>query len=784
VGICPGSVNIPTGNVTSATTDVASTGDVYAPVTTLPSIRGENDVVTTQNTTHFIDGGTKMVAQPETTSIGTRNDRAKNLVLSGQTLVDFFSKPHILGAFTFSKTDDQNVHLAHYDLLDDIFTANPVLLSRLDYFYGFRGDVVLRVQANPSMAQSGKVLFVYEPFYKRLGTTHYGPREEHLTSLTQLPKVEFDLGTDRTAEFRIPCRFPQAFQILPVHGFQDYGRLVPVVYAKLRGGTTNAVDFTVWVWFEPSTVVLANPTTNEYSSTGFTRTPAIFKTVKPQSAVPKAEQQSNTKPASQVLGAVSTVARTVAMVPIPGVQEAVTTVAWAAGIAKGVATSLGWSNPRQELAPSLMIVRDSRDLCTTDQAVPGYVYAFSASSRVGPERAGGLVEEDELHFGHLLPISTYRELITWDDTDEPGHTLIDCEAVRPLLGSHNGATYHHSAPWTAIINMFKYWRGHIRFTFKIAKTRFHSGRLIVAFDSDPLVSTFTMAQSEVLNRIIIDLESGNEWTFECPFPQNTDYVDSTKSVGRLSMFVLTPLSYAGGASDTIDIIIETSMRADASFHFPMGLANQATPPEAERLLRLKNKKKVVKQSRLPSSSSAPIQLTNNVLVPFSDPVDREAACVGDTCRSLRTMIKRGPLYVVEDAPEAIDIPANSIASLGSVNPIMRYVMLWYALYRGSMRYTIRPQDNVYLSLREPKRSNETGSDTGYVQFLPVDVVSDLEVPQHAVNPWRYVSFNDTNDSTFWFPKIKSLSTVKYEMMATAADDFDLSFFIGVWPYEL
>jgi hypothetical protein len=297
--------------------------------------------------------------------------------------------------------------------------------------------------------------------------------------------------------------------------------------------------------------------------------------------------------------------------------------------------------------------------------------------------------------------------------------------------------------------------------------------------------------------MIIDLEAGNEFTFECPFPPLNDYATYTAVIGRLSLFVLTPLAVAGGASNEIDITVETSMRADASFIYPRGEATRwiqdGLALAEKKRYRIGNKHLHPQSGKvrptmtysLPSNETAPIDLTNNVEIPFSDPVDREMACAGDSCRTLRMYFKRGMVHRVTSQP--ITILANSLDSLEDSNQTMFLATQWYCLMRGSMRYNIHCNTATYMFLYDADDDvpPSTATETGYAQHLKASQMCTMEVPMYHVNPWRYclpVAGDGKTGTNFSYPVIDSDgSTLTYDIMATAADDFDLCFFRGISP---
>lgn len=767
--------NTISADVSKVATDPSSGSDVHAPTHTIPTTRMENDVQTTQNTTVFADGGTVVKGSVLPTAPASLAMARRNLTLQNQSILDFFAKPQLITTPVWNTTGNPGDSLAQVLLPWDIFAASSAMSARLDNFTSFRGDVMVRIHVNPAMAASGKLLAVFEPLYGVLtdgGSGVYSLREGSLVSLTQMPKVELDLATDRTLEFRIPFRVPLNYlPTVSAPSWMDMGRLNLFIYAPLRSSALSSLPVSVWMWFDPDTISLANPTVSLHSLPAFAKNKKAnnkFKVVKQVGGGGVLAQEQSSRPVSSMLSKVATIAQTAAMVPV--LTEFAEPVAWAASLGAGVAATLGFSNPRTEKVPDAVISRPMRDLCTVDQAVPGFVYAFTGAAKVGKVPPGGLTEEDELHFGHLLPMSVWNQTVVWETTDTSDTPLVQDLGVGLGLGIDNVtigvSTYDVMTPWRAIAGMFAYWRGNIRITIKIAKTRFHSGRLVAFFDADPASVHPSMDNSEVLPRLILDLESGNEWTFEFPFPAINTYLSTndTTTIGNFSLFVLTPLTVCGSASGSVDVILETSMRADASFMYPSGLAYQVG-------------------GTLPNSSEQEITTTNLSVTPFQDPVDLEEACVGDFCRTLRSYIKR-PVWYNGFSSGAVEVLLNT--PYQTPNPVLQRIGTWYTLVRGSTRVTAFSNSRNVVRMRLPQSQiDSSSSDTGYLQYMQANGVYDYEAPQMATMPWRYntLSVPDDTQGIFQYPVIQfsSLNPTNDFLAVSTADDFDLALFIGVPP---
>lgn len=266
----------------------------------------------------------------------------------------------------------------------------------------------------------------------------------------------------------------------------------------------------------------------------------------------------------------------------------------------------------------------------------------------------------------------------------------------------------------------------------------------------------------------------------------------------MSLFVLTPLTTAGGASDVVDIIVETSLRPDCSFGYPRLETSDYTknfiyvPTTTEERSRALLKGPIHKQSggqslrgesALASGVLHPIDLNNNVLVPFTDPIEREASSMGDSIRTLRKLIKRGVIAVYPEIDDTYIFGANALDQMTQVgNPLLFAVAQWYALMRGSLRYSFNCKTDSILYLTDAVKGPEpfVAANTAQGQFLRSGAFIDVEVPMYYVNPWRFAE-PEYADSNTRYPGLKFNNTDGFMVSVTAAEDFDLSYFIGVEP---
>jgi hypothetical protein len=200
--------------------------------------------------------------------------------------------------------------------------------------------------------------------------------------------------------------------------------------------------------------------------------------------------------------------------------------------------------------------------------------------------------------------------------------------------------------------MFDYWRGSLQYTFKIAKTEFHSGRIVVAFSPENKKSTFsvaTLTSSDFIYREIIDLRHCNEFTVTVPYMGTSLYkstwtdtlIDLDDKVGALFVFVLDPLVAPDTVSSTLDFVVEVSGGPDIEFAVPtsritMNPAHNVTPQSGWL-------------SSEPSANDTEVVDIGNSKV--GPPIlDFAEASIGERIVSFRALLRRSNVVTYTDQP--------------------------------------------------------------------------------------------------------------------------------------
>jgi hypothetical protein len=205
---------------------------------------------------------------------------------------------------------------------------------------------------------------------------------------------------------------------------------------------------------------------------------------------------------------------------------------------------------------------------------------------IGSEQHGG-DGNDELVISRFSSRSAYICAPTWNTTDGP-NTILFTTAVGPQMFTRSGTEIAHS-PMSYIANHFQYWRGSIKYTFKVIPSPYHRGRLQISWDagSTSLASNPQLGNANNLSTIM-DLDEDSECSFVVPYMQRelftkTYAINNTgstlwstsnaptgswaRSNGVLSVRVLNRLT-APEASSSATILVFASACDDIEFAGP------------------------------------------------------------------------------------------------------------------------------------------------------------------------------------------------------------------------
>lgn len=607
---------------------------------------------------------------------------------SEYTLYSFLSRPKKLTSFLWHTTDTQASQICGFNVPFDILNQ-AVFSNKTDGFFGFRATCTVRLTANNTRFQQGRLLMVFFPLTD-YDAVKYNNTKGNLVYMTQWPKVEYDASVDTEVSLEIPYVSPEThFNLLT--GGNGVGYVSIWVYSPLVD-VAGATATTVTVFTEFSNIQLAHPAA-----------PTTELPFRPQAiSIPKNNKNRRVKagsrarnnnlvqlspsdaeaeefgvaPISSALSAVSTVASFATSIPI--LSSVAGPVSWATALAAKVAHAFGYSNPLNNAPVSSVIYRPTMAAINTSGVDNSYNLGLLEDNKVETLPGFAGVDVDEMSMAYILSIPTFFTNYNWTTSQIAGTLIaqINLSAAGFFGGNTTGtvggaATQQilNQTPVTYLSNMFRYYKGSLIITIKVVKTEFHTGRLMLCFQ--PYISTpVTYDTSTYLHRDILDLRTSTEFTVTLPFTSLEQYRNVEYNYGFLFVYVLNELQAPPTVSSTVQMLFEVSCADDWEFAVPNAVQLQVyagavnnTPPVPVNITNpgLTDFIKVdldrpfypqagdIVDGKLKASAHMPAvakAIGSSCVLPNTEVTAKY--CIGEKIVSLRQLLKRTVPFVVAD----------------------------------------------------------------------------------------------------------------------------------------
>jgi hypothetical protein len=380
-------------------------------------------------------------------------------------------------------------------------------------------------------------------------TAYYNSRFINLTTITQLPHVELDLAKQTSVTLKIPYSsiFPMlewsSNAALPSAYLGDvfvfpYSALTPG-----SGGTSCA--FTLWASLQNVTIGSASANQSGDMST-------------------REAKAYGVGPISNVFGRISKASAILG--PIPIVGEWARNVSWLSNLVAGSAAALGWSKPLNQEAPNRVSRTVNPYAANYDNTSTAKPLGLSSVNSVIPHNGVASTNADEMSFDFIKQQYAYLERFNWSVSDPiqmPVYTK-DVTYVQYTAAS-KGRTY---IPYSFIAQNFTKVRGGVRMRFKIVKTEFQRGRLLVTWSPGKSGFTYSYARSEYVFREIVDISTTSEFEVCLPYLLPYPWVDPTTIIGTFKIFVENTLVAPTSVSNSVTILVEMAGLPDVEYANP------------------------------------------------------------------------------------------------------------------------------------------------------------------------------------------------------------------------
>jgi hypothetical protein len=727
-----------------------------------------------------------------------------------ETIHDFLAKPYPFLSGVLSSSDTSSTFPRHVYFLD-ILSLEPYA-SKLKGFMGIRADMTVHLVINANKFQQGRYILGIVPYggtgYLKSRSITYGTRYANLTTITQLPHVEIDLSTETSAVLEIP--YNALYSHMPVNpndptNTHSLGEIFLVPYSPLvsTAGSTTA-SFDMFVSFH--NIDLAAP-------------------VYPQSSkfIPISESEQKSKK----VGPVQAISKNIAVLSnvigdkIPSLSALTAPVSWAMNIVSGVASVFGWSNPIN-LEHAMRVNQTAYPYATNvdniDNSMPLSLYSSNAVE-ILPGFAGNDI--DEMAIDYLKAKPAWIKSISWSTGAAADTSLFQTEVTPSFMNtsfSSGSSTVYCHTPVSFLSNFFNLYRGGLRFTFKLVKTEFHSGRLMLVFNPSAYSGSSVApnnTQSTYCHREIIDIREGLTFDFIVPYVALAPYKnirDNYFSIGSLDLRILNPLIAPATVSSTITILVEVSGAPDLEFAVPNTHSMQQT---------------IVYNPQ--SSSFVPKPDVNSITTGIiggaeliHDQHFSARACIGEKVVSMLSFLKKNDIFPTTFPAstfttfDPFSIPVyktSALAILGSdiINDNLSLISSMYLYSRGGVRIRTFNYSTLPTTITTAKLLPTNAATTAYTGVISsstssgakhglVAYNSNTDGSLHEVQLPQYHRFHSRINIDEMYNAVASLN-VDYSIPTTtcyqvefgasasytndygrqASDDFQCGFFLGVPP---
>lgn len=484
---------------------------------------------------------------------------------SDVTIAEFLKRPMLIQNLAWSTSNSTGTVFNTYNPDNFLYAGSTfpgvtdAWFQKLKGFNLMRGTFVMRIELNASPFMAGALIASWMP-QTVLGVS--AARPTTLIGAYQLPHVVVSTR-DTTAEIRIPCISPYGY-FQQGHSLDNdvWGRISLIVASQLTVGPSapiSSCDVSVYGYWED--VELAAPIVPQSKTTH-------------ESLMPGKTVSSSMKKVAKVAGAFK---------DVPVISGIASSVQWAANLAGGVASALGFANPVLNVNPGIIVTRPQPYAHISDGPVATYPMSTVMDAAVTVDTDHTITQEDEMSLEFLKRVPTYMGEVVWNTSSPTGTVLISkrlCPRVLATTTTDTAFTpplvYTHGGPLNYCSHLFTMWRGSLVLHLKFIKTAFHTGRIQITWSptEEVLGTAPTVTNSMYSLRHILDIRDQDEYTVNLPYLLRSQYLPTDSgnnyyfASGTLTVSVLNELRAPETCASSIRLLEFYTGGPDLEFQAP------------------------------------------------------------------------------------------------------------------------------------------------------------------------------------------------------------------------
>lgn len=695
-------------------------------------------------------------------------------------------------------------------------------MATLTGSYGYRATFCVRLDVASNPFTPGVLKLSYYPASSNSnteiaysGASYWSHQATYVTPVSQLPGVYLDATEGTSVTLRVPWVHPQSFahstnaQLTLATECGIWGTFFLHQYMGVTVAAGTALPtWSLWTWLEDIELVHAAP-----NATGSASPQAGFDTI-------EREMMNTSQPVSRMLGLTARALRTVQGIPL--ISSLAGTALWLTRALGKTAASFGWSKPRE-------VSGNTRVFATTNACehlhtgtTTAITLGASIDNHLVPMAFAG-TDLDEMSFEYILGhkaciaqgvlnssdtvnVLKYAADVSPSSAFSQKNAANTCLAIAQTTATGAAPGVTGSVIWPSSLfwlgQCFRYWRGEIVYTIRFAKTKMHTGRVILWFIPDAYSSTkitgnvpiFTVpnfGQELSLLNVVWDLREGNVMEFAIPYTSPNAFTNFASSIGTFGMCVIEPLSGPPSVSTSVPFLIEVHAR-NMVFSGPMG-PSYAPAPQAPAAAAIYSQSGDVKMDMTATQF-----------------------CSGETFSSVKQMAARASWVEPATSPFTLPNPSNyTYTTTVGTGPytattinsptMLDYLGTAFVLWRGSINYhchTTGSGSTVNSSSIQIGLTSTMPINPAYGNGFMNSVIQEhngachASLPYYGANPCSFVRpasvasvqvFPHTGDVVPEFQArfmAAANSTANAHVGVSAGDDFQFGLFVMPPPLVL
>lgn len=481
---------------------------------------------------------------------------------------EWFAKQQLMKPVQIGRVEWNTTQARDTDIFDvsfpEILSENESVVLRTLRMYAFyKISPCFRVQINSTFFHKGQLICTFDPFsFSSRDVTN--PDKFDIYYATGLPNVKIMASESDAIELCCPYIHPRSFLTTNNETvFNNLGRFRITVLNPLSvaDGTTPSITVSIWAYAKDAQVHVPI----------FDHEPIL--------EPPQVEATSGM--ISDVLGTGSRgLGQTTEIIGNLVSGNFGQALRKGQGLVDTLGKLLGFDYPARTIQPPKTIspVENLSVAIGQSQSQRMALDPFSMHQLQDAE-AGESMRGMDLKMLIKMPmlLNQYR----FADNYQPG-SLLASIPVTPLIANRTAIGLRRSY-LSFISNAFTYWTGGIDFDIEVVATRFHSGKLLVAYvpnSQEP--PTFIQAQNSLPN-VLLDIQQTSKLKFKVPYtsatplkniPVNTDISEILPSnfpdacIGTLCIYVQNTLTHTSNVSPDVEFNVYISAGEDFNLYVP------------------------------------------------------------------------------------------------------------------------------------------------------------------------------------------------------------------------